>query len=62
MIKNIYFKNIAIKIESLEILITGASGFIGRNLVEYLGINTQHRLIALARLASDLSYIKELPP
>ncbi len=41
------------------ILVTGATGFLGRNLCEYL-VNQRHQLRALVRPTSDTSFLKTL--
>jgi nucleoside-diphosphate-sugar epimerase len=43
----------------LNILITGATGFIGKNLVEALKKEGAHKLYALARKASKADFLKE---
>lgn len=45
---------------SLKILITGASGFIGQNLLSYLRANTQHELLCLVRKKFENNEIKQL--
>lgn len=43
----------------MNILITGATGFVGRNLVTYLSKNTKHKIIVIVR---DLEVSKSLFP
>ena len=61
MKKHVYYKLLASRVEQVNILVTGAGGFIGHHLVERLSQNRANHVYALGRESSDLSYIDELP-
>lgn len=44
-----------VKIATMRILITGATGFIGRSLLPYLHTHTNHQLIALVRETTNIA-------